>query len=104
MLFADNYVINHRNPRSTLLGPRVCGDGLHVVVESSRAGNTGHVWKMNMDGSNQAQLTNNPMGWLRKGGDCSLDGKWVFYLRKEPDSGIFKVSIDGGEPVQLNMQ
>jgi Tol biopolymer transport system component len=34
--------------------------------------------------------------------ECTPDGKWVLYSRVGPDAGIWKVSIEGGEPVQIS--
>jgi Tol biopolymer transport system component len=47
-----------------------------------------------MDGNNPKQLTNSNM-WDSL--DFSPDGKWVVYTGK----GIWKVPIEGGEPVRL---
>jgi Tol biopolymer transport system component len=54
---------------------------------------------MNIDGSNPIKLTNGPTDSFPS---ISPDGKWVVYIASE---GVrptaWKVSIDGGNPVQL---
>jgi Tol biopolymer transport system component len=52
---------------------------------------------MNLDGSNQMQLTN---GIGEKHATISPDGKWVFYNSVDKYT-LWKVSIEGGEPVKL---
>jgi Tol biopolymer transport system component len=53
---------------------------------------------MNLDGSNLTQLTNgSDARWPR----CAPDGQWVVYLSLSNPIGLFKVSILGGDPVQL---
>ena len=77
--------------------PAVSPDGRYIVFTSDRTG-TDHVWRMNIDGSNSKQLTNgNREGWP----DCSPDGQWVVYNTVWPSKFLWKVPIDGGEPVQV---
>jgi Tol biopolymer transport system component len=52
---------------------------------------------MNLDGSNQIQLTNGP---AKDHPAISGDGKWVIYNTTD-DWHLWKVSIDGGEPQRL---
>ena len=55
---------------------------------------------MEMDGSNQTQLTNSGPGAGRP--DSSPDGRWVVYASDDAGKAtISKVSIDGGSPIQL---
>jgi Tol biopolymer transport system component len=56
-----------------------------------------NVWRMNSDGGNSRQLTN---GNGEKFPSCSSDGKWVVYTSVD-DWTLWKVSVDGGEPVRL---
>jgi Tol biopolymer transport system component len=34
--------------------------------------------------------------------ECTPDGKWVVFPKSQPEWGIWKVPIGGGEPVRLN--
>jgi len=52
---------------------------------------------MNFDGSNQTQLTH---GSAKNHPAMSPDGKWVLFNSTD-DWHLWKVSIDGGEPLQL---
>jgi Tol biopolymer transport system component len=55
---------------------------------------------MDIDGSNPKQLTN---GKSNAAPHLSPDGRWVVYMSHDHGSGIlWKVPIDGGEPVRLN--
>jgi hypothetical protein len=59
---------------------------------------------MNIDGSNPAQLTH---GSGESQPVCSPDGHWVVYSKGGPNTTpwqktLWKVSIDGGEPVQVS--
>jgi eukaryotic-like serine/threonine-protein kinase len=77
--------------------PRVSPDGRYVVFKPYPSG---HIWRMDMDGNNAKQLTNSPLDF----GDPNLspDGKLVVYAKKGAEEGIWKVSIEGGDPVRLN--
>ena len=55
------------------------------------------IWRMNIDGSNQIQLTD---GAAKDYPAISPDGKWVL-CNTTDDWHLWKVSIDGGEPVRL---
>jgi eukaryotic-like serine/threonine-protein kinase len=82
--------------------PRVSVDGRYIYFVSTRIG-TAHIWRMDTDGNNPIQLTNSPQDnfWFSSL-DCTPDGKWVVYSKYGADTGIWKVPIEGGEPVQLN--
>ncbi|HKP88029.1 MAG TPA: protein kinase [Blastocatellia bacterium] len=83
--------------------PAVSPDGRYIVFASNRgsASNILNIWRINSDGSDPKQLTygNGELG-------CSItpDGKWVVYSSIESfgEQKLWKVSIDGGEPVQLS--
>jgi Tol biopolymer transport system component len=80
--------------------PRVSRDGHYIVFISDRTG--GHqIWRMDSDGNNPKQLTDSP---LQDYGvpDCSPDGKWVVYSKWGPEKGVWKVPMEGGNPVRLN--
>ncbi len=79
--------------------PAVSADGRYVVYSSPSKPGTNDIWRMDIDGGNQKQLTNN-------GGNLpniSRDGRWVIYTSVANDGPrIWKVSIDGGEPVRIS--
>jgi eukaryotic-like serine/threonine-protein kinase len=81
--------------------PRVSQDGRYIVFVSERSG-TAHVWRMDTDGNNPKQLTSSPEDFSWFGFDCTPDGKWVVYTRIGANAGLWKVPMDGGEPVRLN--
>lgn len=71
--------------------PSVSADGRYIVFAS-----TGHIWRINIDGSDPQQLTNGPgEGWP----ECSPDGKWVVYASGSPN--LWKMPIEGGDPVPV---
>ena len=80
--------------------PQMSPDGRYIVFASIHGEST-NIWRMDADGSNQKQLTRNAFGDL--GPQFTPDGQWViFWSWTESGSGrIKKVSIEGGDPVQL---
>ena len=76
--------------------PSVSPDGWYIVFISDRTG-TNHVWRIDIDGSNARQLTNGNGEWNPQ---CSPTGEWVVY-QLAGKAGLRKVSIDGGETVQI---
>src|SRR5262249_9114959 len=76
--------------------PSVSADGRYIVFTSDRGGNI-TVWRMDSDGSNPKQLT---FGKLDLDPRCSPDG-WVVFssIRTGKRRTLWKVPIDGGEPV-----
>src|SRR6266536_588537 len=76
--------------------PAVSPDGSYIVFHSDRTG-ADHLWRMNSDGSNQLQLTN---GYAERNAAISPDGRWVYY-NTSADLKLWKVAIEGGEPVKL---
>jgi Tol biopolymer transport system component/class 3 adenylate cyclase len=80
--------------------PRVSPDGRYVVFLSLQGTSLWpYIWRVDMDGNNAKQLTNTPTAHFSLL-DISPDGKWVVYTKE--DASIWKVAIDGGEPVRLN--
>ena len=82
--------------------PKISADGHYVVWARATANSVLQIWRMDLDGGNERQLT-------EIGGSgtffprLSPDGKWVVY-GNVPDGGshsLWKVSIDGGTPIQL---
>jgi serine/threonine protein kinase/Tol biopolymer transport system component len=80
--------------------PAASPDGRYIVFHSNRSG-TWQIWRMDRDGSNPRQLTNDSTdsNWPQ----MSADSKWVVYQHQDANKGasLWKVSIDGGAPVQL---
>lgn len=107
--FDGNYQIYITEPNGTnrkqltideqsKMAPIVSPDGKYIVYVSVD-GRHPHLWRMDIDGENQKQLT--------RGGDENLprftaDGQSVVYHSIDPTGyTIRKISIDGGEPVTL---
>jgi eukaryotic-like serine/threonine-protein kinase len=79
------------NERFALATP----DGRYVVFLSARS--VLQLWRMDIDGSNAKRLTDFAIT-----ATMSPDGKWVAYTTFGPGGfTIWKISIDGGEPVQV---
>ncbi len=71
-------------------------DGKHIYFTSNRTGSN-QVWRMDIDGSGQTQLTRNEGGYPRF---ASPDGKWVYY-RSDRSGSFWKVSPDGSEEIRV---
>ena len=78
--------------------PSVSADGRYIAFMSDRDG-ARHVWRMDSDGNNPQQLTNGGNEWYP---DCSPVDRWVVYVNGLGKRRLWKVSIDGGESVQVN--
>jgi serine/threonine protein kinase/Tol biopolymer transport system component len=78
--------------------PNACGSGDTVVVSRVLESNTANVWRLNLGTGEAKQLT---FGKNDQHASCTPDGKWVVYASIENAVHIFKVSIDGGTPVEL---
>jgi Tol biopolymer transport system component/tRNA A-37 threonylcarbamoyl transferase component Bud32 len=79
--------------------PRFSQDGHYIVFDLNRTGSD-QIWRMDSDGNNPKQLTGSPFQDFRS--DCSPDGKWVVYSKWGAEKGIWKVPMEGGNPVRLN--
>ena len=77
----------------------VCGDGRFLIYMSYRNGQI-NVWRMDADGSNPTQLTNEGFAGFPS---CSPDGQWVVYTRFKGMTA-WRVPIQGGAPTQLSRQ
>ncbi|MDQ3013034.1 MAG: hypothetical protein M3X11_20290 [Acidobacteriota bacterium] len=71
--------------------PSVSADGRYIVFISERAG-APSIWRMDIDGSNPKQLVSIGSNWT------ATAAGWVVYQER---NSLWKVPIDGGEPVQL---
>ncbi len=81
--------------------PNACGLGDVVVVSRVLENNTRHLWRLNVATGELKQVT---FGKDEEWSSCTPDGKWVVYpgfLATDDVQHIFKVSIDGGAPVEL---
>ncbi len=76
--------------------PAISPDSKTIVFQSDRTG-AQHLWRMDLDGSNQVQLTN---GYAERNAAVSPDGKWVYYNSSE-NGFLWKVAWDGGEAIRL---
>ena len=94
----SNQTLLTPNERNNYL-PAACGDGRFVVFQSYRNEKI-NVWRMDADGSNPTQLTNEGLAGFPT---CSPDGKWVVYARVN-DMSVWRVPIQGGTPTQLKIQ
>ncbi|HKY04631.1 MAG TPA: protein kinase, partial [Blastocatellia bacterium] len=81
--------------------PVTSPDGRYIIFMSNRTTglNTFNIWRMDMDGRNAKQLTS---GTGEFHPACSPDSQWVVYSSQAGGTAsLWKVSIDGGEPVKL---
>jgi serine/threonine protein kinase/Tol biopolymer transport system component len=80
--------------------PAACGPGEMVIVPLLKEDNNMHLWRLNSANGELKQLTS---GKFEAGASCTPDGKWVLYSGAAADglSHIFKLSIDGGTPLDL---
>jgi len=79
--------------------PVVCGDSRYVVFSAFRNGKV-NVWRIEEDGSNPMQLTNEVFAGFPT---CSPDGQWVFY-NLSGDETVWRMPVQGGTPTQLKIQ
>ena len=80
--------------------PAACGSGDVVVASRVLESNNPNLWRLNLSTGELKQLT---FGKDYEKGSCTPDGKWVVYNGPFDDGvgHIFKISIDGGAPVEL---
>lgn len=83
--------------------PTVSHNERYIVFTSNRTGTT-QIWRMDVDGRNQKQLTFDEGQTERaQSAVLSPDGTEVFFIKRGVNpSAIWKVSIEGGNPVQVS--
>jgi eukaryotic-like serine/threonine-protein kinase len=81
-------------PPAQVIVPTGCPDGRSIVfVWANHAGNKKvNIWRVNTDGSNPKQLTNEATD---VGPVCSQEGKWVYYENLDAVK-VLRVPADGG--------
>jgi eukaryotic-like serine/threonine-protein kinase len=78
--------------------PAISPDGRHIVFVSNRTGMP-NLWLMDIDGSNQRQLTSGGEDYMPV---FTADGQWVVFASWDPGKIVIcKVSVNGGDPIQL---
>lgn len=74
----------------------------YIVFTSNRTGSP-DIWRMDLDGSNQVQLTFSDTSWSS---GCSPDGRWIVFTSESSDQphgfGLMKLALEGGDPEPLN--
>ncbi len=83
--------------------PTIAADGGRIIFTSNRTG-TSQIWRMDIDGRNQRQLTFDENNKERSvAGALSPDGREVFFIKLGAGpSAIWKMPIEGGEAVQIS--
>jgi Tol biopolymer transport system component/DNA-binding winged helix-turn-helix (wHTH) protein len=76
--------------------PAVSPDGRYIVFSSDRSGVLA-LWRIDIDGSNPKQLTNQ----IGTQANFSPDGRTIAYMSSDNKNTISTIGIDGGEPRQL---
>jgi Tol biopolymer transport system component len=77
----------------------VSPDGRYIVFASGRA-DISHIWRMDIGGGNEVQLSRGRENRLPH---VTFDSRWVVYTSFDTGSPtLWKVPIAGGEPVQLS--
>src|SRR2546425_4754624 len=77
--------------------PRMSPDGHYIFFTSNRSGST-QVWRMNVDGSNQIQITKREGGYTTS---VTPDGKWVYFI-SGLHQNLWRVPAEGGEESQIS--
>lgn len=74
--------------------PVACDSGRAIVFDSFAGGST-HLWRVDADGSNAAQLTNG-VGEVYP--QCPREGRWLIYVSEDESTGnLRRMSLDGGQ-------
>jgi len=84
---------------SANFSPWATADGRYIVFSSTRTRGARTIWRMDPDGGNLKQLTEGPGDFIAR---SSPDSRWVvFPSARAGSTRLWKVSIDGGEPLRL---
>jgi eukaryotic-like serine/threonine-protein kinase len=75
----------------------VCGGGQVIVFRQvGRSGSTAaNLWRMDMNGTNQKQLTN---GTNELEPACTAEGTWVYFVDNSDNRYVKRVAVEGGSP------
>ena len=88
------------NAGSNSWQPQLTKDGRYIVFLSYRSG-TNQVWRMDADGKNPVQLSTASESY-----DYNIspegDVYYITFLADEQKYQIYKVAVEGGEPVKIN--
>lgn len=85
------------NDPSADFSPRAEPLGRHIYFTSNRTGEN-HVWRMNIDGTNQVQVTRSEGGYPSI---VAPDGKWIYY-QSGLRTALWRVSHDGVTEQQVS--
>lgn len=78
--------------------PSISGNDRFIVFDSDRTG-TSEIWRADLDGRDANQLTT---GGRNTQPHASSDGTEIVYVSGQPPRlGLYRISIDGGEPTRL---
>jgi Tol biopolymer transport system component len=80
--------------------PHVARSSGAIVFTGVRDDRVVHAWKVDRDGENLIQLTNGRGEWAVA---VSPDGETVLFFRFD-DPGLWKLSLRGGQPVQIGQR
>lgn len=78
-------------------GLAITRDGRFILFASDRGGRF-NIWRVNADGSGAKQLTDSDDNFYPH---PTPDGAWVLFQRDVLESRLWKVPVDGGDPVRL---
>lgn len=70
-----------------------------VVMPLVTEDNKQQIWRLNVANGELRQLG---FGNLEGGPSCTPDGKWGVYLEADASQHLYKVSVDGGTPLELS--
>ncbi len=87
--------------RPLVWAPNACGPGDVAIVTSVSETNTANLWRVNLGTGESKQLE---FGKDAEQSSCTPDGKWVIYrgnIAADNIGHIFKLSTDGGTPIEL---